>query len=50
VQNLAQLVELCQAGKIATHIDRRYRLTEAPEALRYFGEGHVKGKVVVIAD
>jgi NADPH:quinone reductase-like Zn-dependent oxidoreductase len=48
VQNLAQLVELCQAGKIATHIDRRYQLTDAPEALRYFGEGHAKGKVVVI--
>lgn len=50
VQNLARLVELCQAGKIATHIDRRYQLTDAPEALRYFGEGHAKGKVVVIAE
>lgn len=50
VQNLAQLVELCQAGKVATHIDRRYELTDAPEALRYFGEGHAKGKVVVIVD
>ncbi|MGH8941129.1 MAG: NAD(P)-dependent alcohol dehydrogenase, partial [Actinomycetes bacterium] len=50
VQNLTQLVELCQAGKIATHIDRRYRLTDAPDALRYFGEGHAKGKVVVIAN
>ena len=50
VQNLAQLVELCQAGKVATHIDRRYELTDAPEALRYFGQGHAKGKVVVIVD
>lgn len=50
VQNLARLVELCQAGKIATHIDRRYQLTDAPEALRYFGEGHAKGKVVVVAE
>ena len=50
VQNVAQLVELCQAGKVATHIDRRYSLTDAPEAMRYFGEGHAKGKVVVIAD
>jgi len=49
VQHLAPLVELCQAGKIATVIDRRYRLTEVPEALRYLGEGHAKGKVVVIA-
>jgi NADPH:quinone reductase-like Zn-dependent oxidoreductase len=49
VQHLAPLVELCQAGKLATVIDRRYRLTEVPEALRYLGEGHAKGKVVVIA-
>jgi NADPH:quinone reductase-like Zn-dependent oxidoreductase len=49
-QHLAPLVELCQAGKIATVIDRRYRLNEVPEALRYLGEGHAKGKVVVIAE
>ena len=48
-QHLAPMVELCQAGKIATVIDRRYRLSEVPEALRYLGEGHAKGKVVVIA-
>jgi NADPH:quinone reductase-like Zn-dependent oxidoreductase len=47
-QHLAPLVELCQAGKLATVIDRRYRLTEVPQALRYLGEGHAKGKVVVI--
>jgi NADPH:quinone reductase-like Zn-dependent oxidoreductase len=48
-RHLAPLVELCQAGKIATVIDRRYRLSEVPEALRYLGEGHAKGKVVVLA-
>lgn len=49
-QHLAPLVELCQAGKITTAIDRRYRLSEVPEALRYLGEGHAKGKVVVIVE
>ena len=49
-QHLAPMIELCQTGKIATVIDRRYRLNEVPEALRYLGEGHVKGKVVVIAE
>jgi NADPH:quinone reductase-like Zn-dependent oxidoreductase len=48
-QHLAPIVELCQTGKIATVIDRRYRLTQVPEALRYLGEGHAKGKVIVIA-
>jgi NADPH:quinone reductase-like Zn-dependent oxidoreductase len=49
-QHLASIVELCRAGKIATVIDRRYRLNEVPEALRYLGEGHAKGKVVVILE
>jgi NADPH:quinone reductase-like Zn-dependent oxidoreductase len=28
-------------------IDRIYRLTEAPEAVRYLGERHARGKVVI---
>ena len=28
-------------------IDRRYPLSEVPEALRYYGEGHAQGKVVI---
>jgi hypothetical protein len=50
VQHLAPLVGLCQAGKITTGIDRRYRLGQVPEALRYFGDGHAKGKVIVTAE
>jgi NADPH:quinone reductase-like Zn-dependent oxidoreductase len=46
-QHLAPIVELCQAGRIATVIDRRFRLSEVPDALRYLGEGHAKGKVVI---
>ena len=49
-QHLAPMVELCQAGKITTVIDRRYQLSEVPEALRYLGEGHAKGKVVIIIE
>jgi NADPH:quinone reductase-like Zn-dependent oxidoreductase len=49
-QRLAPLVGLCQAGTIATVIDRRYRLNEVPEALRYLGEGHAKGKLVAIVE
>ena len=50
VQHLAPLVELCQAGKIATVIDRRYPLGEVPEALRYMGAGNAKGKVIVLVE
>jgi NADPH:quinone reductase-like Zn-dependent oxidoreductase len=50
VQHLAPLIELCQTGKIATIIDRRYTLSEVPQALRYLGEGNAKGKVIVIVE
>lgn len=50
VRHLAPLVELCQAGKITTFIDRRYPLSQVPEALRYLGEGHAKGEIIVIVE
>jgi NADPH:quinone reductase-like Zn-dependent oxidoreductase len=43
-QHLAPLVALCQAGKIATVIHRRYRLNEVAEALGYLGGGYAKGQ------
>jgi NADPH:quinone reductase-like Zn-dependent oxidoreductase len=39
--------ELLEAGKVKPFIDRRYPLLEVAEALRYLGEGHAKGKVVI---
>jgi NADPH:quinone reductase-like Zn-dependent oxidoreductase len=39
--------ELFEAGKVKPVIDKRYPLSEVPEALRYFGEGHNRGKVVI---
>ena len=50
VQHLAPFVDLCQTGKVATVIDRRYPLSEVPQALQYLGEGKAKGKVIVIPD
>ena len=41
------LIELFEAGKIAPVIDKRYPLSETPEAFRYFGSGEVKGKLVI---
>lgn len=50
VQHITRLVELCQAGKVSTHIDRRFPLSQVPEALQYLGDGHAKGKVVILPD
>jgi NADPH:quinone reductase-like Zn-dependent oxidoreductase len=44
---LEEITDLCIAGKVKPVIDRQYPLSEAPEALRYLGEGHAKGKVVI---
>jgi NADPH:quinone reductase-like Zn-dependent oxidoreductase len=44
------LKELLEAGKVLPVIDRRYPLSEVPEALRYLGEGHAQGKVVITMD
>jgi NADPH:quinone reductase-like Zn-dependent oxidoreductase len=46
-KDLVSITELCEAGKVVPVIDRLYPLSEVPEALRYLGEGHVKGKVVI---
>jgi len=46
-KDLVFIKELLEAGKIRPVIDRRYPLSEVPEALRYLGEGHARGKVVI---
>jgi len=46
-KDLAYIKELFEAGKLKPVIDRRYTLSEVPEALWYLGEGHAKGKVVI---
>ncbi len=47
-EDLVTLNELIEAGKLRSIIDRTYQLGDTPEALRYIGEGHARGKVVII--
>jgi NADPH:quinone reductase-like Zn-dependent oxidoreductase len=46
-EDLTTLGELMAAGKVTPVIARRYRLSEASEAIRYLEEGHARGKVVI---
>ncbi|MGO9009473.1 MAG: NAD(P)-dependent alcohol dehydrogenase [Bryobacteraceae bacterium] len=46
-EDLTILHKLMKAGKVTPVIDRRYRLSEVPEAIRYLEEGHARGKVVI---
>jgi NADPH:quinone reductase-like Zn-dependent oxidoreductase len=46
-KDLEILIELYEAGKVVPVIDRCYPLRETAEALRYLGQGHAKGKVVI---
>jgi NADPH:quinone reductase-like Zn-dependent oxidoreductase len=45
--DLDVLRELLEAGKVEPVIENRYELRDLPEALRYVGSGHAKGKVVI---
>jgi NADPH:quinone reductase-like Zn-dependent oxidoreductase len=43
----AFLTRLIETGKVKPVIDRRYPLREAADALRYYEEGHTRGKIVI---
>jgi NADPH:quinone reductase-like Zn-dependent oxidoreductase len=47
-QDLIIMHELIKAGKVTPVIDRRYKLSEVPEAIRYLEQGHARGKVVIV--
>jgi len=46
-EDLLALNELMETGKVTPVVDRLYPLREAPEAIRYLGEGHPRAKVVI---
>jgi NADPH:quinone reductase-like Zn-dependent oxidoreductase len=46
-KDLVFMKELIEAGKVVPVVDRSYPLSEVAEAVRYYGERHAKGKVVI---
>jgi NADPH:quinone reductase-like Zn-dependent oxidoreductase len=47
--DLGVLRELLESGKVKPVVEKRYELGEVAEALRYMGEGHAQGKLVINA-
>jgi NADPH:quinone reductase-like Zn-dependent oxidoreductase len=45
--DLQTLADMLESGQLKPAIDRTYELDEAQDALRTFGEGHVRGKLVL---
>lgn len=45
--DLLTLKEMLETGKIVPAIDKCYPLSKVPEALRYLGSGHARGKLVI---
>lgn len=45
--DLKELTQFFESGKVKPIIDKVYPLSKTAEAVRYLGEGHTKGKVVI---
>ena len=46
-KGLDKILELIESGKVKPVIDKVYPLSETADALKYIGEGRVKGKLIV---
>ena len=46
-EDLAELAEMCESGRIKPVIDRTYPLENVAEAVQYIGDGKVQGKLVI---
>ena len=49
-EDLTMMSELMTTGIVTPVIDRRYKLSEVPEAIRYLEQRHAHGKVIIAFD
>lgn len=47
-EDLAELMAWIEAGDVTPVIDRTLSFTEVPDAMRHQGEGHARGKTVIV--
>ena len=46
-EDVLVMKELIESGKVTPYVERTYPLSETAEALRYLGQGHAEGKIVI---
>ena len=49
-KGLDTMKQFIEVGKVGPVIDRSYPISEAADAMRYFAEGHAKGKLVITVE
>jgi NADPH:quinone reductase-like Zn-dependent oxidoreductase len=49
-KDLTFMADLMESGKVTPVIDKRYKLSELPQAIEYLEQGHARGKVVITAE
>ncbi len=49
-KDLDTIGALIAEGRVTPVIDRRYKLSEVPDAVRYVEQGHARGKVIIDVD
>src|SRR5882724_3519857 len=49
-KDLTFLADLMESGKVTPVIDKRYKLSELPQAIQYLEQGHARGKVIITAN
>jgi NADPH:quinone reductase-like Zn-dependent oxidoreductase len=47
-EDLTVMSKLIASGEVKPVIDKLYKLSEAPEAIRYLEQRHASGKVIII--
>jgi len=46
-EDLITIVGFVAEGKLTPVIESRYKLSQVPEAVRYLGTSHARGKVII---
>lgn len=49
-KGIDEMIELLESGKVKPIIDKVYPLSQTADALRYFGEGKARGKIIITMD